>query len=132
MTADPRPAKRVKDRDAGREKVRREGRCRVCGRVPSGHPLDSLQRMHLVPKGLGGDDVDENIVPGCGSGTTGCHGMLTSAREDPHHPAGLTVAQARERLLLALLPEERAYAAGKRYEDWLDSYYGKGRADSHG
>lgn len=79
--------------------------------------------MHLVPKGLGGDDVDDNIVPGCGSGTTGCHGLLTSSMEDPHHPEGLTVGEARELLLANLSVRERAYAETKKYPGWLEDYY---------
>jgi hypothetical protein len=120
---DPKPDRRIVDRDAGRLKVWVEGECRVCGHVPSGHPLDTLNRMHLVPKGLGGDDVDDNIVPGCGSGTTGCHGLLTSSMEDPHHPEGLTVGEARELLLANLSVRERAYAETKKYPGWLEDYY---------
>jgi hypothetical protein len=114
---------RVVDDEAGRAKVRAEGRCRVCKRVPSGHHLDSLNRMHVVPKGVGGDDVDDNIVPGCGSGGTGCHGLLTSRREDPHHPAGLTVAEAQLRLREGLDKAERAYAVRAKWAGWLESYY---------
>lgn len=126
MGADPRPARRIRDRSAGTAKLRREGRCRVCGHVPTDHPLDKLNRMHVVPKGIGGDDVDENIVPGCGSGTTGCHGLLTSAREDPHHPRGMTVAGARAGLLASLEDDERAYAERTKHEGWLESYYSNG------
>jgi hypothetical protein len=118
--------KRIVDRNAGIAKIRREGECRVCERTPSGHPLDSLNRMHVVPKSLGGDDVDDCIVPGCGSGSTGCHGLLTSAMEDPHHPAGLTVAEARELLLANLSVREREYAEAKKYPGWLEDYYGGG------
>jgi hypothetical protein len=114
---------RVKDRDVGRDKVFIEGECRICGHVPSGHPLDKLNRMHVVPKGVGGDDVIDNIVPGCGSGTTGCHGLLTSRREDPHHPEKMTVEEATELFLANLSVREREYADTKKYPGWLEDYY---------
>lgn len=115
MAADPKPPARVVDSKAGRMKVLLEGRCRACGRVPSGHPLDSLNRMHLVPKGQGGDDVDVNIVPGCGSGTSGCHGFLTTHA----HGWGVVAAALRRNLQ----PDELAYVIGKKGRDWLDRVY---------
>lgn len=57
---------------ACRSKCRAEGRCRRCGRRPSGHPLDSLNAAHL----LGGSRrewVPDAVIPLCGSGTTGDH-----------------------------------------------------------
>jgi len=53
---DPKPPARIVDKNAGREKVAREGRCRVTGK-----PFPT--RFHLVGKDLGGDDIDANIVP---------------------------------------------------------------------
>ena len=114
---------RVVDPDAGKAKIRREGECRICERVPSGHPLDSLNRMHVVGKGVGGDDVEDNIVPGCGSGSTGCHGLLTSKREDPHHPAGLSVAEAHDLMNRRLTDRERAYAEQKKWPGYVDETY---------
>jgi hypothetical protein len=57
MTPDPKPPRRVRNPKAGTDKVAAEGRCRVSGR------RDHLTRFHLVPKSLGGDDVDVNLVP---------------------------------------------------------------------
>ena len=54
---DPKPPTRIVDKNAGKEKVRREGRCRV-----TGYSFE-LTRFHLVGRDLGGDDVDDNIVP---------------------------------------------------------------------
>jgi hypothetical protein len=63
--------------DASRRKILSDPVCRVrgCGGLPTGH--------HLVPRGSPyfGDDVEENIVPLCGSGTTGHHGRVE--RYDP-------------------------------------------------
>jgi len=120
---DPRPPRRIVDPEAGKAKVAAEGECRLCGHVPSGHPLDSLNRMHVIPKGQGGDDVEDNIIPGCGSGTTGCHGLLTSRREDPHHPRDFTVADALDAMNRRLSDRERAYAEGKKWPGWLGETY---------
>ena len=114
-TPDPRPAKRVVDPRAGVEKCQLEGRCRACGRIPTGHPLDKLNRAHLVSRGAGGDDLDENIVPLCGSGTTGCHGRLHS-----HERGWRVVASALRRNLLHV---EIQYVLRKRGVDWLDETY---------
>lgn len=121
--ADPKDPPRIVDPTAGIAKLRAEGECRICERRPSGHPLDALNRMHVVPRSQGGDDVDDNIVPGCGSGTTGCHGLLTSAMEDPRHPEGLTVAEARDRMNRRLTDRERAYAETEKYVGWVDDAY---------
>jgi len=111
---DPKPQRRIVDPQAGQAKISWEARCRVCGRVPSGHPLDSLNRMHLVPKGQGGDDVPENMVPGCGSGTTGCHGLLTT-----HSPGWRSAAALLRR---RLRPEELEYVLDKKGQEWLDAH----------
>lgn len=113
--SDPKPERRIRDPHAGISKATREGRCRACGRRPRGHGLDSLNRAHLVPKGQRGDDVDENIVPLCGSGTSGCHGALTS------HPAGWQRVAAR--LRANLRDEEIAYIVTKKSQAWLDETY---------
>lgn len=63
-----RPARTV-DPTATRAAVLRERGCVVCGRpAATGH--------HVLPRGRGGDDVAENLVALCGSGTTGCHGDI--------------------------------------------------------
>lgn len=64
---------RIVDPAAGREKLLREGRCRLCGRTAG------LTRMHVVSKARLGHDVDDNIVPGClhpEPGVAGCHHQL--------------------------------------------------------
>jgi hypothetical protein len=115
LPADPRPPKRIVDRKAGVEKLRREARCRACGRSPSGHLLDALNRAHLVSRGQGGDDVDANIVPLCGSGTSGCHGALTD-----HRPGWEATAA---KLRSSLRPDELEYILSKKGQDWLERVY---------
>lgn len=108
MAADPKPAPRIIDPNAGRAKLRQEGRCRLCGsRVDY-----KLSRHHLVPRGAGGDDVDFNLVPLCGGGTIGCHGDV----EGWHRTA-------RQRLRQRLTQGEVEYVIGKKGEAWLDRMY---------
>lgn len=118
---DPRPLARIVDRNAGRDKVRREARCRACGL----ERISLLNRAHLVPKGQRGDDVDENIVPLCGSGTSGCHGALTD-----HHKASwpsLLVGYQWEvvatHLRRRLTKDEFKYILEKKGREWLDRTY---------
>lgn len=80
---DPKPGRRprrgggrtlrrqVHDPAAMRECVLRERECRVCrGPAATAH--------HVVPRGGPhyGDDVRANLGAVCGSGTTGCHGLI--------------------------------------------------------
>lgn len=106
---DPKPDARIRDPHAGLEKMRREGRCRVC----AGRYL--LSRHHVVPKGQRGDDVDENLVPLCGE----CHGALH--RDDqPQFRGGRTIGQV---LRVKLRADELAYIVAKKGEAWLDAHY---------
>lgn len=56
------------------------GPCVVCRYLGAKQEFSSSLH-HVVSKSLGGDDIAENLVPVCGSGTTGCHGLL-----EAHHP----------------------------------------------
>lgn len=107
---DPKPAPRIIDPDAGREKLRREGRCRMCHGYAT--RLYLLSRHHIVPRGQGGDDVDDNLIPICGHGTIGCHGNVEG-----------WVRDYRQRLRRRMLPAEVAYVIGKKGEAWLDRNY---------
>ncbi len=121
MTQDPRPAARIVDKKAGRAKVEREGRCRGCG------GNRRLNRAHIVPKGQRGDDVDANLIPLCGSGTSGCHGAMT----DHHHATEPSLLKGAHWLLVAarvresLTSEERSYVVEKKGALWLERVYPK-------
>jgi hypothetical protein len=93
------------------------GECPCCRR-----PTRDLSRAHVVPKGLYGDDVPENVVWICGDGTRGCHGVLTHRNLGDHgltheHVASAFVAYVRT------LEETVAYIADVKYDGWLDAYY---------
>lgn len=103
---DPKPAKRIVDPEAGFAKLFHEGRCRICG---STFPLT---RHHLVNRSQGGDDVDNNLVPLCGNGTMGCHGLVTERDFE-------TLAALRSRLKM----NEILYIELKKGYEWLHKTY---------
>lgn len=88
---------------------RKLGPCRCCGKR---EPQHLVTLHHLVPKSLGGDDCDANVVPLCGTGTTGCHGLVENFD-----------LVARSKLRASLLPPEVAYVEGKKGAAFLDRYY---------
>ena len=77
---DPKPERRkrkqirVVDRKATTRAVLGQPKCALC-------PSPSATGHHVIPRGGPhfGDDVPENIVALCGSGTTGCHGKIEGA-----------------------------------------------------
>lgn len=118
---DPKPARRIVDREAGIEKVKRERACRACGLTRSVH----IHRSHLVGKGVRGDDVDSNIVPLCGSGTTGCHGALHDHGKVsyPSRLRGKSWRKVASELRARLRPEEVGYILLKKGSAWLEEHY---------
>lgn len=69
FSPDPKRPPRHKDSRATKRACLKWRWCGCCLEpVGSGH--------HVYPRGQGGDDVLANIVPLCGSGTTGCHGLV--------------------------------------------------------
>jgi hypothetical protein len=107
--ADPKPAKRVKASPAEWERLRAEkiALCRVCSDAVG------ATLHHLVSKSLGGGDVADNLVPLCGSGTTGCHGLV-----EAHNMWACDLLGRR------LTEAERAYVVGKKGAYFLESRYG--------
>lgn len=79
-----------------------------CGDDWIAHPLN---RHHLIPRGHG-DDIDANIIPLCGSGTSGCHGLV-----EAHDPATCRLVRQR------LQPDELAYCVRMVGQDRFDRRY---------
>lgn len=106
--ADPKPARRVKATGERWAELRilKVGQCRIC------RDAFGLTLHHLVPRSLGGDDVPNNLVPLCGSGTTGCHGDV-----EHRDPVALSL------LRLSLTEDELAYLAAKKGPEFVDRYY---------
>ena len=109
--ADPKPPKRVKADQNEWQRIRARKLtgwpCRIC----DAEKADSLH--HIVPKSLGGDDVSDNLVPLCGSGTTGCHGLV-EARD----------VWACSLLGARLTAAERRYVRTVKGAVFLERYYG--------
>jgi hypothetical protein len=92
VTPDPKPRPRIHDPSA-MQRAHYEGDCCVaCG------VTGPLNAHHVLSRARGGDDVPENLLLVCGSGTTGCHGMF--------HAGSWAVAAA---IGLALTPAHVAY-----------------------
>lgn len=106
-TSDPRPRARVKDPELLRalHLVWRE--CVLCGAVD---PL-SLHHISKHPR----DDVIGNLCMLCGSGTTGCHGLVEARDEDTVRELGAFIVAARSDVVSYLASSKGEQAA----EEWM-------------
>jgi hypothetical protein len=68
------PRRRRKDSGASRRKLDADPWCRAHLRY--GQHVRATNTHHLLGKGQSGDDDPANLIPLCGSGSTGCHGAL--------------------------------------------------------
>lgn len=69
MVTDWKASARIVDRGAMKRKLLADPVCRATGeRAANCH--------HLIGKGQGGDDVEDNLIPLTGSGSSGAHGAL--------------------------------------------------------
>ena len=119
MPRDPKPAKRkVANRDEWMMiRATKYGPCRVCG----GMRFYPMGLHHIVPRSQSGDDVPENLVPLCGTGTMGCHGEVENRDKS-----------ARAKLRASLTPEEEAYVRERKGAAWLTRNYGPASPTSRG
>lgn len=115
----PRPSRRIVDRDVQpADWLPLElGVCPVCG-----GSMAVCSRAHVVPKGLRGDDVPENVVWICGDGTRGCHGVLTHHGRGTHGLDHATVSKAFVAYVETLQPTIE-YVTRTKYDGWLRAYY---------
>ena len=104
---DPKPERRHKATQSEWEHLRalKLTGCRLCGAV-------NATLHHIVPRSLGGDDVADNLCSLCGSGTTGCHGLVEA--RDPYVLSAIRAA---------LTPDELAYCIGKVGAGRFDRMY---------
>ena len=99
-----------------------EHTCPVCG-----GPLAQYGppgRAHVVPKGVGGDDVPENAAWVCGDGVMGCHGCLTHRNTVIGHSLSADdVAEGFVFYCREIVPALGAYSDRRKYDGWLEDYY---------
>lgn len=88
----------------------KQGPCRVCvNALTNGYDYGVIEFHHLVPRSLGGDDVEDNIVPLHSI----CHAFVTAR-------AGTGPA----RIGRSLSDAERAYVVGKLGADGMRRLFG--------
>lgn len=87
----------------------REKKCQECRLCGTGRNVNA---HHLIPRSQLGIWTESNVVGLCGSGTTGCHGLV-EARD----PAASYLLRAR------LTDAEYSYVLTKMGEGWLDRRY---------
>jgi hypothetical protein len=74
VTPDTKPARRIRASQAEWSDIHQHFQYACC--VNCGLAYQSLH--HILPRSQGGDDLVINLVPLCGDGTRGCHGLLES------------------------------------------------------
>ena len=79
LAADPKPMKRFRASQRQWRDIRRTHFEHACC-INCGLRTESLH--HIIPRSQGGDDVVPNLAPLCGTGTTGCHGLLHGGSND--------------------------------------------------
>lgn len=95
MAADPKPHKRIVDKDATPIKLGQDSTCRGCGqRATAGH--------HILLRSQGGDDVPDNIMPLC-------HPCHVAYHDGPHKSLRTTPAER------AYVMERMGKVAGSDY-----------------
>lgn len=108
---DPKPAKRHVATQKEWQRIRESvfpTWCRVC----EARRADNLH--HVIPRSGRGSDVIENLLPVCGSGTTGCHGLIEGRSE---------WARGRVREAILADPAMTDYVVERKGWGWLDKAY---------
>ena len=95
---------------------RKGGRCRVCGATNT--------TLHHLLGGVWRSDELDNLIPLCGSGTTGCHGIYTSRMRGVSGDGKLrTWGQVADLIRRSLTQAERWYMIVRVGEDGINRRY---------
>src|SRR5690349_8678950 len=96
----PKKTARTEDRKAGKKSLLRKPRCAICG-------APAANAHHVLGRGSPnfGDDVPENLASLCGTGNTGCHGLITENN--------ITARRMLGEYLVLERPDTIAYVRGK-------------------
>lgn len=116
MPPDPKPAGRVRDPELMRVLHLRWQECVLCYGTRYTKGQLSLHHISNHPR----DDVEANLVMLCGSGTTGCHGLITANDLDARRELAVYLRERRPDALEYLderFPLERA-------DNWLQRVLG--------
>lgn len=106
---DPKPSARRRKPYAMKAQRLSDPWCLICGSL-------AQSTHHVIKRGQGGDDTRANLVSLCGTGTTGCHGLIE--RNDPEAKAALGRAIVERR------PDVIEYVKAKRrhWRAWLERH----------
>ncbi len=116
MEPDPKSGARIKDPDLLRQAHWAFDECVLCGAI-------DISIHHILSRSASssgaGDDVWENLVPLCGDGTTGCHGLVEAGSDVACRALGWYVTRER--------PDTMEYLATKlgsveARDEWLRRY----------
>lgn len=94
-TPDPKPAPRprkqtrVIDKDATKRARLAHPSCVICGDL-------ATNSHHVLARSQGGDDVPACLASLCGSGTSGCHGLIEANDEAARRALGEHLVLARQ------------------------------------
>ncbi len=86
---------------------------RLCGR--------RAETLHHLVGGIRRSDVPANLIPVCGHGTRGCHGVLTSRNRDGE--TGLTWPEVAREIRATMLHEELEHVVAEISHDGLNRLY---------
>ncbi len=111
--SDPKPERRVRASQSDWSDIHQHFNGAWC--VSCGRPYESLH--HILPRSQGGDDLVVNLAPLCGSGTTGCHGLLET------HAPGWERAAAKVRVYVLTNRERCVYMKSKVSWEAFDKRY---------
>jgi hypothetical protein len=97
-------------------RARKAGRCRVCGSLET--------TLHHLLGGVHRTDEEDNLVPLCGDGTTGCHGIYTSRmRGMCGDGATRTWNEVATKIRWSLSPRERRFIIERVGDAGLEKRY---------
>lgn len=108
---DTKPRKRIKDPELLRRMHLMWFECALCGSTGR----LSLHHINKHPR----DDVQENLVMVCGSGTTGCHGLIESHDEPTLRKLGEYILRSRGDTIMYLYEYLGPVAA----TEWMHTHF---------
>jgi hypothetical protein len=112
VPSDPKAGARIKDPELMRQAHWAFDECVICGdiQVTIHHVLSKSSTAWGI-----GDDVWENLIPLCGSGTTGCHGAVEGELDSVCRAVGLYIVEHRPDTVDYLIRKLRSREAAEEF-----------------